>query len=146
MARKKQVRGKRPVTVPGTILREVTKIRTTEQLIEDLAVDHRAKAAYWRLRELGNKVALDVEAGMKHPDPRVRAYCCVFFDHHLTERAYPLLLDALDDPDPRVRFHAAHAIECERCKAGAWAPPREVRDAATKLLAGELSSITPVET
>ena len=123
--------------VPGSVLREVMKTRSPAELIDDLAVPHKSRAAFWRLMELGRSVVPVVEAGLRHPDPLVRAHCCLFFDHHMAEKAYPGLLTCLDDPDPRVRFHAAHALECERCKRDAWQPPDAGRRAAAAVLGGE---------
>lgn len=125
--------------VPGTILRDIMLTRTPDELIEDLAVPHKTRAAYWRLMELGPQVEGVVRRGLRHADPIVRGHCCQFLDHYLSESAYPDLLACLDDPDPRVRFWASHALRCERCKAGAFHPPAaEVAAAVAAKAAGPL--------
>lgn len=111
--------------VPGTILREIMKVTPPPELIEALAQPHRARAAFWRLLELGPAVSGLVRAGLRHPHPGVRAHCCQYFDHFLTPEAYPDLVVCLDDPDPDVRRQARHALECDRCKAGDWPPPAD---------------------
>ncbi len=54
--------------------------------------------------------------GLKHPNPKVRWWCLQWFDHVGDERCVPYILPLLDDPIPRVRKHAQHALECEICK------------------------------
>ena len=34
------------------------------------------------------------------------------------EKALPTILRCLDDPVPRVRWHAVHALICDKCKTG----------------------------
>ena len=108
--------------IPGTILREIMKVTPPSELVDALAIPHRAKAAFWRLMELGPAVAPVVQAGLKHDHPSVRAHCCQYFDHYLTPKAYPDLLACLEDPDPDVRWHARHALDCVRCKGDGWGP------------------------
>jgi hypothetical protein len=116
--------------VPGTILREIMKVTRPEELVETLAIPHRARAAFWRLMELGPSVAPVVQAGLSHPHPSVRAHCCQFFDHFLTPKAYDDLLACLEDPDPDVRWQARHALDCVRCKGDGWRPPTEANEFA----------------
>jgi len=57
--------------------------------------------------------------GLRHSSPRVRWWCLQLIDHvgnaSLLQQAAPLL----NDPVPRVRKMALHALTCERCKADA---------------------------
>ena len=42
----------------------------------------------------------------------------------LDETAYPAVIAALDDGDPRVREEALHALACDRCKDNACRPEK----------------------
>ncbi|HVE93110.1 MAG TPA: HEAT repeat domain-containing protein, partial [Actinomycetota bacterium] len=48
----------------------------------------------------------------------VRRACCEFLDHYLVPEALPELIRLVDDPHPRVRLLALHALACDRCKEG----------------------------
>ena len=55
--------------------------------------------------------------GLRHPEPPVRRGCVDFLDHHADNGcAGDLRRVALDDPIPRVRRFAVHALGCVRCK------------------------------
>lgn len=54
--------------------------------------------------------------GLKHPNPKVRWWCLQLFDHIGDEKCVPHIIPLLQDPVPRVRKHALHALECEACK------------------------------
>jgi HEAT repeat protein len=56
-----------------------------------------------------------------HPNPAVRRGCCEFLDLHWDEEAATDMLELLSDPEPEVRWMAAHALNCERCKNETWA-------------------------
>src|SRR5262249_10521278 len=93
-------------------------------LIAALAVPHRAKHAYWHL-VLGGPAALPaVRRGLTHSNADVRTYCARALDHLVDETAYPALIAALDDGDPRVREEALHALACDRCKDNACRPEK----------------------
>jgi HEAT repeat protein len=57
--------------------------------------------------------------GLSHPSPVVRRCCLEILDLHPEPRAAPAIARCLDDPVPRVRWHAAHTLSCDACKAGA---------------------------
>ncbi len=57
--------------------------------------------------------------GLSHESPVVRRCCLELLDQHPDPRAVPTILSALEDPVPRVRRHAVHALLCDACKAGA---------------------------
>jgi hypothetical protein len=61
-------------------------------------------------------VELVTAGALEHPNPVVRRLCLQLLDHVVDERGIPVLLKALDDPVPRVRRHALHALACDRCK------------------------------
>ena len=56
--------------------------------------------------------------GLSHENPVVRRCCLELLDQHPDPRAVPHILAALDDPVPRVRWHAVHALLCDACKDG----------------------------
>ncbi len=56
--------------------------------------------------------------GLSHDNPVVRRCCLELLDQHPHPRAVPSILSALEDPVPRVRWHAVHALLCDACKAG----------------------------
>ena len=56
--------------------------------------------------------------GVSHPSPVVRRCCLELLDQHPDPSAIPHIVAALDDPVPRVRWHAVHALHCDVCKAG----------------------------
>ena len=68
--------------------------------------------------------------GLEHANPRVRWWCLQLMDHVGDERCLEHIIRALDDPVPRVRKMAQHALECEKCKQS----PR-VAEAAQRALA-----------
>lgn len=56
--------------------------------------------------------------GLSHENAVVRRVCLEFLDAHPDESAIPAIIVCLDDPVPRVRWHAVHALICDTCKAG----------------------------
>jgi HEAT repeat protein len=56
--------------------------------------------------------------GLSHCNPVVRRCCLEQLDQHPDARAIPHILKALNDPVPRVRWHAVHALTCDACKPG----------------------------
>ena len=57
--------------------------------------------------------------GLSHESPVVRRCCLELLDQHPDARTVPHILSRLEDPVPRVRWHAVHALVCDTCKAGA---------------------------
>jgi HEAT repeat protein len=93
--------------------------------VEDLAVEHRAKAALRALMAAGSAATPALRHGLRHPDPVVRAGCCIVLDHFLDEEALPELMKNLDHEDDNVRNWALHALACDRCKEGACRPAED---------------------
>jgi HEAT repeat protein len=54
--------------------------------------------------------------GLEHYNPKVRWWCLQLMDHVGDEQCIEPIIRALDDPVPRVRKMAKHALECEKCK------------------------------
>lgn len=59
----------------------------------------------------------DLVRGLKHPHSNVRWWCAQMLDHAADDTCVPALFDLLNDPVPRVRRMAVHALACQRCKA-----------------------------
>lgn len=95
---------------------ELLRREAIDRAMRDLTVPHRRQAAYWRLREFGPAAREAVEAGLLADDPTLRAQCALLIDRLAGNDSFELMLLLLDDPDPRVRHHAIHALACDRCK------------------------------
>ena len=54
--------------------------------------------------------------GLSDRNPRIRWWCVQLLDHLPDNRAIDALVPVLDDPVPRVRRNAAHALGCIACK------------------------------
>lgn len=55
--------------------------------------------------------------GLKHPNSKVRWWCIQLMDHIADESYVPSLMQAAcNDPTPKNRRHAIHAVTCEVCK------------------------------
>lgn len=107
----------------------------TTELINQLAIRHRANAAYRALFAMGFAVVPAALAGLRHENADVRNYCCKLLDHFLVPEALDDLLEMLHDADPLVRQSALHTLACDRCKEGACRPVEaEVLPAALRLL------------
>ena len=106
------------------------------ELVEALAVPHRATSAYKELLDLGASALPAIRAGLQHNEPDVRFHCCRFLDRYLSPETLPDLLAMLNDEDKRVRCSALHTLACDRCKEGDCRPEEgQSLPAAMKLLA-----------
>ena len=113
-------------------------MRDDAQLIEDLAVPHRAREAYRAMLQAGPRLLPLVMANLEHPDAAVRTHCCRYLDHYLAPESLGELVALLDDPDPKVRAASMHALACDKCKEGACRPDAMVTlRAAMRLLAND---------
>jgi hypothetical protein len=92
--------------------------------LEQLAVPHRAKRAFWQLMLSGADSLPAIRSGLRHESPDVRYYCVKALDHLVDESAFPELLRMLKDVDSRVRREALHALACDRCKQNACRPSK----------------------
>jgi hypothetical protein len=97
------------------------------EVVGALAIPHRARAAFWRLVEIGPSALPEVRDGLSHPDPAVRRGCCEFVDLYPDHDALADVAVLLDDPDPDVRRMAGHALACARCKRPETWEKRPVR-------------------
>src|SRR5438309_10190144 len=96
------------------------------QLVEDLASDGPHVAAWLTLVSTGRDALPAVRSGLRHRDPKVRAWCCSVLDHTVDAESFPHLVAMLDDPHPSVRIATLHALGCDRCKQNGCQPPAEV--------------------
>jgi hypothetical protein len=108
-------------------------------LIEALAVPHRATDAYKRLLGPGVKALPAVRVGLRHDNPDVRLHCCRFLDRYLDPETLSDLMDMLNDADKRVRCSVLHTLACDRCKEGACRP----EEALVLLLAMKVLATDP---
>src|SRR5262245_25462290 len=107
----------------------------TNELINQLGVRYRAKAAYRTLFDMGFEVVPAALEGLRHENADVRYYCCSLLDHFLVPEVLGELMDMLHDPEPRVRQSALHTLACDRCKQGSCRPAEaEVLPQALQIL------------
>ena len=92
------------------------------RLIDDLAVQHRAKHSLRCLMAAGALATPVLLEGLRHPEPAVRIGCCMVLDHHMDEAALPDLIENLHHENEMVRAWAMHALACDRCKEGSCRP------------------------
>ncbi len=71
-----------------------------------------------RGKQLPNEKVEALIWGLSHESPVVRRCCLELLDQHPDPRAVPHILSTVEDPVPRVRWHAVHALLCDACKAG----------------------------
>jgi len=93
---------------------------TPDEVVDALGVPHRSRAAFWRLVALGPAAAAAVRRGLAHDNAAVRRGCCEVLDLQWDDAAGPDVAALLVDPDPDVRWMAAHALTCQRCKVDTW--------------------------
>lgn len=107
----------------------------TTELINQLAIRHRAATAYRRLFDMGFAVVPAARQGLRHENAAVRSYCCSLLDHFLVPEALDDLINMLSDPNPQVRQSALHTLACDRCKQGTCRPVEtEVLPEALRIL------------
>ena len=69
------------------------------------------------LRAAGEDATPALLAGMRHPSYRVRRGCLLVLDHSIIDDPTRLVvLQALNDPNRKVRTAALHVLACEVCK------------------------------
>ena len=68
--------------------------------------------------ELSEPAFAALVGGLSHDHPQVRWWCIQMLDHCPDPRAVHAVVPLLDDPVPRVRRNAAHALGCLACKPG----------------------------
>ena len=87
-------------------------------LVAELADPAKAQRAVATLKvQPANLLVPALIAGLESPEWRVRRSCCRLLDDlDFTPESLVALQRALDDPDPRVRRSAVHALSCQHCK------------------------------
>lgn len=83
---------------------------------------------------LTQRAFLALRDGVADPNPQVRWWSIQLLDHVPDPRATAVIAGALDDPVPRVRRNAAHALGCAACKPHGLDPlPPRVTAALARL-------------
>lgn len=78
--------------------------------------------------------------GLSHASPVVRRCCLELLDLHPDARATDAIARCLEDPVPRVRWHAAHTLSCDACKAGGSYLNAAIRGRLKQVALGDPSS------
>lgn len=98
-------------------------VRTDDEaLVAALGDPLRTVAAYHALLRRGEEVLIAIRGGLHHENPAVREGCCRLLDHLVDTDSMGQLIAMADDPDPKVRIAAFHALACDRCKGDTCAP------------------------
>ena len=108
-------------TAPRPFGYERMTLLPSDDVVDALGVAHLSRAAFWRLVALGADAVPAVKRGLEHPNPAVRRGCCEYLDLFWDEATASVVTALLADPDPDVRWMAAHALSCDRCKNDTWA-------------------------
>jgi HEAT repeat protein len=93
-----------------------------DSLLAELAIPHRAKAAYRQLLKSGLEAMPAIRRGLRHDNADVRYWCCQYLDRFLEPEVLGDLIAMLDDTDERIRVSTLHTLSCDRCKEGACRP------------------------
>jgi HEAT repeat protein len=78
-------------------------------------------------------------AGLAHPNPAVRCSCAHDLDTFDDGRGAAALAPLIDDPVPRVRTMAMHALVCDACKT---APRPWAEDICRRVAAHALNDVS----
>jgi HEAT repeat protein len=109
-----------------------------DSLLAELAIPHRAKAAYRQLLKSDIDALPAIRRGLRHATADVRYWCCQYLDRFLEPEVLGDLIAMLDDPDHRIRVSTLHTLSCDRCKEGDCRPEEAaVLPRALALLAGD---------
>jgi HEAT repeats len=87
-----------------------------DEVVAALGIPHHERAALWTLVAAGPAAVEAVKLGLQSPSAAVRRGCCEYLDLFGDEEAAQAMIPLLDDSDDQVRWMAAHALTCERCK------------------------------
>ncbi|MEQ1699262.1 MAG: HEAT repeat domain-containing protein [Ilumatobacteraceae bacterium] len=90
--------------------------------VDLLADPIRAQRAFWHLVLSGSDALDSVRRGLDSSNGDVRRLATRAMDHLADGDSSSTLTRMLDDPDPRVRLEACHALACDRCKDNACRP------------------------
>jgi hypothetical protein len=111
---------------------------TDASLLAELAIPHRAKAAYRQLLSRGLVASPMVRRGLRHANADVRYWCCQYLDRFLEAEVLGDLIAMLHDTDPRVRISTLHTLTCDRCKENECRPKKAaVLPRALEMLASD---------
>lgn len=73
--------------------------------------------------------------GLNHANSKIRWWCIQLMDH-IADESYrdPLLHAAYNDPTPKNRRHAIHALACEKCKPDRCRLDIDIRDDLRRII------------
>ena len=77
--------------------------------------------------------------GLSHPSPKVRFECAHAIDFYGDATCRGPLVVLLDDPVPRVRRMAVHALGCDACKADLFGDDEDLRRRLAAMALGDPS-------
>src|SRR4051812_36186575 len=103
-------------TAPRPLGSDHMATKSFEEVVHDLGVEHRSRAAVWTLVAAGARARSAVRRGLKDPVAAVRRGCCEYLDLYCDHETAQDLIPLLADPDPDVSWMAGHALSCQRCK------------------------------
>ena len=104
--------------------------------VDDLMSRPPPPARGFALLDRGWLLALSWGA-LHHPNSRTRWLCLDYLDHVAVPASAAVFIAALDDPVPRVRRHAVHALTCRACKSGPW--PADVITPLRRVVAADVN-------
>jgi len=98
----------------------VDRLKVPSERLESLRVlsGESLRARDARGKKLAPEIIEALIWGLSHENPVVRRCCLEVLDAHPNRSAVAHIVKKLDDPVPRVRWHAVHALTCDACKAG----------------------------
>jgi hypothetical protein len=99
-----------------------------DEVVAALGTPHYERAALWTLVAVGPEAVEAVKLGLESPNAAVRRGCCEYLDLYGDDEAAQAMIPLLEDPDGQVRWMAAHALACERCKTeNTWVKRQQQR-------------------
>src|SRR5579864_9137381 len=103
-------------SLPRPLGVERFETRSFDEVVAALGTPHVERAALWTLVAAVPEAVEAVKRGLDSSNAAVRRGCCEYLDLYGDDEAAQALLPLLEDSDPEVRWMAAHALTCERCK------------------------------
>jgi hypothetical protein len=87
-----------------------------DKVVAALGTPHHERAALWSLVSRGPEAVEAARRGLQNSSAAVRRGCCEYLDLYGDDEAAAAMIPLLEDTDEQVRWMAAHALACERCK------------------------------
>jgi HEAT repeat protein len=103
-------------SLPRPLGVERFEVQSLDEVVAALGTPHHERAALWTLVAAGPEALEAVKRGLDNSSAAVRRGCCEYLDLYGDDEAAQALVPLLEDSDDQVRWMAAHALTCERCK------------------------------